>query len=266
MPTQNRIILALIWSLIIAAAPLHASVKLQLRDGRPIVDGVFVNGHGPYRFLLDTGANVNLIDSRLAQHIGMAPTFHVSLASAAGSVSTPGSDGNQVTLDTASAGQQKFLFSPLDAIHNDSPDIQGVLGEWFLSRFDYTLDLRNKQLSFEASVPQDPSQTRVPFTLVNGRPAVSTSLGAFVLDSGQSQLVLFGVEPNETTAQLHTIAGSQFVGRVNSKPVLIAGRKVAGGEAIAIPTRPEPGVDGLMPLSLFRLISISNSERYIAFQ
>ena len=264
MTTQSRAILTLIWSLIIAAAPLHATVRLQLRDGRPVVDGVFVNGHGPYRFLLDTGANVDLIDARLAQKIGMTPTFHADLASAAGSVSTPGSDNNQITLDTAIAPAQKFLFSTLDAIHENSPDIQGVLGQWFLSEFDYTLDLKAKLLTFG---PQnDPVGSRIPFTLVNGRPMLSTSLGDLALDSGQSQLLLFGIEPNDTTAQLHTVAGSQFVGRVNGKPLLIAGRKVAGGDAIAIPTRPEPGVDGLLPLAPFHSIYISNSGSYIVFQ
>jgi hypothetical protein len=258
---------AVISTLILAATPFFASVKLKLRDGRPIVDGVFVNGHGPYRFLLDTGANVDLIDTRLAQKIGMTPTFRADLASAAGSVSTPGSDNNQITLDTAIAPAQKVLFSTLDAIHENSPDIQGVLGQWFLSQFDYTLDLKAKLLTFGPLDPQsDLPAARVPFTLLNGRPILSTSLGDLVLDSGQSQLLLFGIEPDETTAQLRTIAGNSFVGRTNGKPLLLAGRRIAGGDAIAIPSRPEPGVDGLLPLAPFHSIYISNTGSYIVFQ
>ena len=138
----------LIWFLIIAAGPLSGAVKLQVRDGRPIVDGVYVNGRGPYRFLVDTGTNVNLIDAGLARKIGMTATFQVRLAYAAGSASTPGSDGNQVTLDTVKAAGQKFLFSSLDAIHNSSPDVRGVLGEWFLAQFDYTINLKSRELEF----------------------------------------------------------------------------------------------------------------------
>lgn len=50
-----------ICSLSVAAGPLYAGVKLQIREGRPIVDGIYVNGHGPYLFLIDTGTNVNLM-------------------------------------------------------------------------------------------------------------------------------------------------------------------------------------------------------------
>src|SRR3984957_11016857 len=142
--TNNRSRM-LIFSLIIAAVPLFGGVKLQVREGRPIVDGVYLNGHGPYRFLVDTGTNVNLIDTNLARSIGLNATFHVDLASAAGKTLAMGSDGNEVALDSVNAGGQKFLFSGLEAIHNFSSDIQGVLGEWFLSQFDYTLDLRSKR-------------------------------------------------------------------------------------------------------------------------
>lgn len=55
MRQTNHNIQFLICSLIIAAGPLFGAVKMQVRDGHPIVDGVYVNGNGPYRFLVDTG-------------------------------------------------------------------------------------------------------------------------------------------------------------------------------------------------------------------
>jgi hypothetical protein len=252
---------ALIWCLIIAATHAFGSVKLLVRDGRPIVDGVYVNGFGPYRFLLDTGANINLIESGLARKIGMTATFQVTLASAASSTSTPGSDGNEVTLDTAEAASQKFLFSSLDAIHNSSPDVRGVLGQWFLAQFDYTLNLKGRELQFGT---RDIAGPRIPFRRVNGRPVVTTSLGDLALDSGQSQMVLFGIQPtNDPAYELHTVAGSQTVGKTYGKPLLIGGHKISDGEAIAIPNRPEPGVDGLLPLGLFQSIYNKNSGSYL---
>jgi Aspartyl protease len=266
MRNPTRTVQILIWSLIIAATPLFASVKLEVRDGRPIVDGVFVNGHGPYRFLIDTGANVNLIDAVLARKIGMNPTFQVDLGSAAGKTSTPGSDANEVALDTAKAGGQKFLFSGLEAIHRTSPDVQGVLGQWFLAQFDYTLDLHSKRLEFGS---QDPGGTRSPFKMVNARPVVSTSLGDLALDSGEANVVLFGIRPenrSDLRVALHTVAGSMQTGMVYGKPLLIQGRKIWSGDAIAILNRPEPGVDGLMPLNLFKAIFVCNSQGYIVFE
>ncbi len=113
-----------------------------------MLDGVYVNGQGPYRFLLDTGTNMNLMESRLAKKIGMRTTFSDVVESAAGKISMPGSDGNIVELGPVRAEQQRFQYSDLDSLHMLWPDIRGVLGQAFLAGFDYTLDLRGKQLEF----------------------------------------------------------------------------------------------------------------------
>lgn len=42
-------------------------------------------------------------------------------------------------------------------------------------------------------------------------------------------------------------------------------RREIGGVA-AIPSRSEPGVDGLMPLSYFKTLSVCNSEGYVVFE
>jgi hypothetical protein len=214
---------------------------------------------------VDTGNNVNLIETGLARKIGMNPTFQIDFASAAGKTPMPGSDGNEVALDPVKAGGQKFLFSGLEAIHSDSPDVQGVLGQWFLSGFDYLVDLRDKRLEFGK---QDPNGTRAPFTMPNGRMAISTSLGDLVLDSGASQLVLFGVEPDGGyggKSFVRTLAGSQAVGMVSRK-LIIEGRNVWHGDAVTMPSRTEPGVAGLLPLGLFRAIYVCNSGGYVVFE
>jgi hypothetical protein len=132
----------------LAAGPLFGGVKLQIREGRPTADGIYVNGHGPYVFLIDTGTNVNLIETRLAKSIGMNAAFRVDFASSVGTALLQGSDGNEVQFDSVKANRQEFLFSELDVIHDLLPDVQGVLGQWFLSGFDYMLDLHAKRLEF----------------------------------------------------------------------------------------------------------------------
>jgi hypothetical protein len=94
----------------LAAGPLFGGVKLQIREGRPIADGIYVNGHGPYVFLIDTGTNVNLIETRLAKSIGMNAAFQVDFASSVGKSLLQGSDGNEVQLDSIKANRQEFLF------------------------------------------------------------------------------------------------------------------------------------------------------------
>jgi hypothetical protein len=250
---------------IIATSPLFAEVKIQVPAGRPIVDGVYVNGHGPYRFLVDTGTNVNMIEVNLARSIGLTATFRTQLTSSIGATSVSGGDGIEVLLDSAKAEAQGFLFLSLEAIHDITPDIQGVLGQEFLSRFDYTLDLKGKRLEFGK---QDRKGTRAQFKMINAEPVVSTSLGDLILDSGARQLVLFGVHPDigyGLTGELRTATGSQQIGLVFGKPLIIEGRKISRGDAVTIPNR-TPGVDGLLPLSLFKAIYFCNSEGYVVFE
>jgi len=60
------------------------------------------------------------------------------------------------------------------------------------------------------------------------------------------------------------MAGSQIVGTVFSR-LIIEGRSIWRGDAVAIPRGGEPGVDGLMPLTFFKTIYFCNSEGYVVF-
>jgi hypothetical protein len=251
----------LVCSLGLSAVPLFGGAKLQVREGLPFVDGVYVNGHGPYRFLIDTGTNVNLIDIGLAGKIGMNASFRDDLATPSGETVLPGSDGHEIAVGSVKAGGQKFLFS--ETVHKLLPDVQGVLGQWFLSGFDYLLDLRGKRLEFGK---QNLSGRRAHLRMQNGRTTISTSLGDLVLDSGAARVILFGVDPDRNRkGYLQTVGGSQTVGMVFSR-LVIEGRNIWRGDAVAIPGRAEPGVAGLMPLRLFRTIYICNSEGYVILE
>ena len=96
--------------------------------------------------------------------------------------------------------------------------MQGVLGQWFLSRFDYyVLDLRRTASSSEK---QERTGTRAPFTFINARAVVATSLGNLVLDSGATRLILFGVQSRGgDTGTIKTFTGSQAVGTASRKLV-----------------------------------------------
>jgi hypothetical protein len=224
-----------------------------------------VNGHGPYRFLVDSGTNVNLFDANLARSIGLHVTFQVDLASATAKTSVPGRGGHEVLLDSFQAEDQKFLFPPMDAIRSFSSGIQGELGQWSLSGFDYTINVRAKRLEIGK---QDRSGMHVPFRMINGRLAVSTRLGDLILDSGTARFVLYGVKPHSSSGERRewrTVAGSQQGDMFYVKSLTIECQTIRLGETAAISNRDETGVDGLLPLRLFKALYVCNSEGYIIF-
>jgi len=264
MPGVPIGICARICLLVVSVGQLAVAVKIEVVQGLPVVNGVFVNGHGPYRFLVDTATTSNHIEPRLARSIGLAAAFRTELTSSVGTIAATGIDGVEVELDGARADRQMFLFTGMDAVHHLEFGIRGILGQGFLSRFDYLLDLRGKRLEFGR---QEASGHRAPFRVVDGRAAVATSLGDLVLDSGAESVILFGVRPESTESgfTLRTLAGSQPVGIVYRK-LLIEGRRIWSGTAVAIPERNEPGVSGLLPLNLFRSVYVCNSESYAVLE
>ena len=242
----------LIFSLIIiTAAPLAGRtlppsgpfVKLEILGGRPVASQVFLNGQGPFRFLLDTGAQTNQMEEALARKLGLAPSYQVVLATASGATRVPGGRVSEVALGEASAANQEFLFTNMDGVHALSPEIQGVLGQEFLSRFDYLLDFRGRRLVFGASVPDG---ARMP-----------------VLDSGTEALILFHAPARAAPGgTLQTASGTGAVPMVRGATMRIGERTYRPAMAAVATNAPCPE-DGLLPASLFGAIFISNSAHYV---
>jgi len=243
---------------------LSGGVKMLLIQGRPVVDGVFVDGHGPYRFLVDTATTANHIEPGLARSIGLKASFRSELTSSIGVIEVLGSDGVEVALGPVRADKQRFMFAGMDVVHQISPTIQGILGQQFLSRFDYLLDLRAGRLEFGMQAPGG-RRKQVPFRNLHGRPVVSTSLGELAVDSGADWVTLFGIGISNLVRRVVTMSGSSAVGIVSSS-LQIEGRTVWRGEAAAMPHPAEADVAGLLPVRLFRSVYICNSEGYVVFQ
>jgi hypothetical protein len=239
-------------------------IKLSILGGCPVVHQVFLNGQGPYRFLLDTGAQTNQVEAGLARKLGLTATFQVDLDTAAGSSRVAGGRVGRVTLGSAEATNQEFLFTSLDGLHVLSPDIRGILGQEFLAHFDYTLDFHNRQMRFGDSPS---SGIRVPVRLIDGRMAVATSQGELVLDSGTDTLILFRSSSQSAAAQIRTASNL-----VESVAVRRA-RELRIGDHLYHPANAvfcapcssgrSTREDGLLPASLFHAIFISNSGGYV---
>ncbi len=230
------------------------------RDALPVVNSVFVNGQGPYRFLLDTGANLNLIDTTLARSLGMKETSQLQLLSSTGSASVSGSEPCILRTASVEAGGQPLLISDLQGIRRRWPGVQGVLGQAFLSRFDYLIRIDNGTVEFGARPPEG---VRTGFKRVNGRMVIPTSLGSLVLDSGADRLVRFGVQrTTPILGEVRTVTGTRQVGLVPSK-LVISGRRVWSGDAIALGDTSASSIDGLVPLNLFKAVYICNSGGYV---
>ena len=243
----------------VAASVQNERIKLRLVQGRAIVDCVYLNGQGPYRFLLDNGAQTNDLHIGVAAKMGLKAEFRTQLTTLSGAHWVPGGHLGQVKVGPAVANNQEFLFTSVAGPRELSGDTAGVLGQEFLSHFDYLLDFRYRRLDFAYTPNPD---TGIKVRLLEGRMVMPTSLGDLVLDSGTDSLVLFRAPSGGSAQVLRTNAGSITVTDAGRTPLRVGGKQYWLASAVFAPA-PSPGADGLLPARLFHAIYVSNSGGYV---
>src|SRR3984957_8642284 len=128
-----------------------ASVPLRFVDRHRIVVAVSLNHTGPYNFLLDSGAQITMIDPSLAAALHL-DTRGAALVSGVGS----GQSASYAQLDLVEAGShgvsnQKVLVYDLQNLHSEEQHLRGILGEDFLQKFDVLIDNAHHLLCLDDS-------------------------------------------------------------------------------------------------------------------
>ena len=90
----------------------------------------------------------------------------------------------EVSIGNRVAGNVEFLSRPSHGFAEAGLDVDGVLGQSLLSRFDYLLDYKSRELILDNPEPAGNGGARIPFTYATGRmllPAVNPSEGSMRL-------------------------------------------------------------------------------------
>jgi len=251
------------------AVPL--SIPLRVSEGFLLVDGVFLNGAGPYRFLVDTGATTNQLDAVLAESLAMKATYRVELVTVSGSRAVPAARVAKIQVGPVSADDIEMLWMPLTEVRKVDRRIQGVLGQDFLRRFNYVLDFRGHRIVFE---PATVAGEEIPAERVEGRLAVHSAedrvLGRrrLILDSGANTLCLFSAEDVAldplSSVRLQTATGSTE-GRFGKLRELRLGSQVYRDIPAAMlrSAKNGEGADGILPLRLFKAVYVNNARNVV---
>jgi predicted aspartyl protease len=260
-----------------------STVKFKLIQNRWIVASVLVSGQGPFDFLLDTGTNVTVITPELAQQLAIRPKARVSLITVAGSQVVPYSLLPSLSLGPKTVENLEVIYSDLSEIHSLHPRICGVLGQNFLSQFNYTLNYRDRLIEFgEGQHKNHPLGSSLRFQQREGRliiVALSTSskkkVLKLVLDSGISRLIIFEttsqpLELDVEQSENQWVTGSTTVGSRNMRTAYLRTLQIGGARFSNLPVAlvEAPGAedhfgDGLLPTSLFSSIFFNNKEGYV---
>ena|SRR5262245_25529675 len=117
-----------------------------VRDSLVVVP-VFLNGQGPYRFLLDTGATHSVLSSAVADQLKIPVGSSGSLITAGGSVAVTVRVIDDVQIGPVHIGKTMIAVSDAELLH--TLHVDGVIGADCLKRYRISIDYAHQVLSIE---------------------------------------------------------------------------------------------------------------------
>jgi predicted aspartyl protease len=129
------------------AAPTRAD-----RIGR-VMAPVTINGHGPFRLIVDTGANQSVLTARLVQALGIpvTPESNVRLTGVTGSQVVP-----VITVDSLQTGDLEQRDLRVAVMNSVSGGAEGILGMQGFAGKRITVDFVNDRIQIANSRGQRP--------------------------------------------------------------------------------------------------------------
>ena len=229
----------------------HGRVSVLLR----------LDGSGPYRFLVDTGASLSSIAARLADRLGLAPAGQVRATSV-------GQFGPlRLVRPPAVALGSRRVVVPWIVVLPDEPDhplaaFDGILGQDVLRQLDgYLIDWPSATFWIDPP-PQLTARLKLGFLGSMSRSGplsvVGESGSRWTIDTGASHVVLFGGEGASGGPVPLVSAMGTRVARWTGPARLVLGTLTVVWAKAVTTTVAERGERGLLPLSLFDALHVDN--------
>lgn len=161
---------------------------------------VRINNSQPVWFGLDTGANLNVINQRLFDHLGLKAKGAADLSGGGGSVQGRFTEDATISLPGVEAYKQLIAAAPLDDLAAFlGRDVQGILGTPFIKNFVVEIDYANRTITFYDPKFHSLKNSREALDLENRRgwpfAEVELSLNGrdtitdkFMLDTGSNRI------------------------------------------------------------------------------
>ena len=256
-------------------------VPLTIDDSGAIVVPVHINGRGPFRFLLDTGATHSVMSRTLAAQLDLEFVARTTVVTSTGAAMRPVVKLDQTAIGSARSDGLLASVVPAPQLSTIRRDIEGIIGQDFLFAFNYTLDYRRRRLSWADDDALE-SGTRLPLVAEQGRylvylrPHGTRAPVLLVPDSGSNGFVLYArdgrtplpLEPAPAFVSVHSLSGRQ-----DARAMILRELKLGGvtmrDQPVALLFRDSGNRhegDGLLPLHLFDSVSFNARDKQLTIR
>ena len=112
-----------------------------------VVVPVFLNGRGPYRFLLDTGATNTILSKKVVDQLNIPIGKTQTLLTVGGAVVATKRMIDVIRIGNAQIMQAPVIGADLKLMH--TLQVDGIIGEDCLKRFKISIDYAHQLLTIE---------------------------------------------------------------------------------------------------------------------
>jgi predicted aspartyl protease len=134
-----------------AVRPGEVRIEMAGPNGAAVLVPVTINGQGPFKFVLDTGATMTTIEPSLAGSLGLREAVGARGYGAgiggAGAIKLV--QAESVQMGTASAKDIMLGVVDLQALKLIGPEVKGLIGLNFLKPYRMTIDFQRQTLQLE---------------------------------------------------------------------------------------------------------------------
>lgn len=248
-----------------AADRTTVPVPLTVDEHGGVLVDVSVDAAGPFRFILDTGATRSVVADDLARDLTSPIVAQSDVVTSGGTELRPVARLGTVRLGMTRVDGLLAPVVPAARLASLGRGVRGLLGQDFLSAFNYTLDYRRRLLTWDdasrvscdgrGAVRMERSEGRfvMHLTDANGAPL------RLVPDSGAEALVLFGSADRSASNRrvlVSSVSGARGA-TLTRLPRLVVGSIELYDVIAVLVDRHEPEVDGLLPLHGFSSVSFA---------
>jgi predicted aspartyl protease len=275
-----------------------SATRILLLESAQIGVPVDINGTGPFKFVLDTGSQLTVLEPSLAEQLELPDVGSVGIVSVAGRSTATLAGVESLRVGINEIRLHRVAVLDLGAIQRVNPEVRGILGQDFLAHFDLLIDPQHMLLCFDptgrmqpklngehipvlrSAVPTPKSFTE-PLLIAAQLEGGGSDPAVLKLDCGgnvpllfQSPVLLEGKQHGRGRSS--QIREGSALGRrttlsfhsMSPRNVVIGTRRLRGVTFFTTSSAnsaTRAGEDGLLPITLFKRVYISNRDRYVIF-
>jgi predicted aspartyl protease len=265
------------------SAHAQPAIPFRLEHDSVIVVSLMANGQGPFDFVLDTGTDTTIVDPSLARTLSLPSLDYLQLDTLGASQTLARSSVRSLAIGTARVENLEVLELDLADLRKVDSNIQGIVGQNFLSHFNYLLNYRSHSIRIElaSEIRDGMVGDRVPIHASDNKMLIASEAKSagnaaleLILDSGSNSVVLFqkaarSVDLSAQRNWLEVTSGGQVHARVGRIEELTVGRqRFFDLDVVLRATGTDDGElvgDGVLPTALFQSLYVNNRESFVVF-